>query len=208
VNVDFGDVKTVMEGKGVVLMGIGRGTGENRAVDAATTAIQNPLLEDVSIDGAQGVLVSIKASPDFSMTELNEIMGIVTANSHEDAIIKFGYSINESFRDEIFVTVVAAGFPGTEADEGRQAPRTDDLGTKNFGGLRTPPAYGTPKAVETPRSRTEETADLFSGSYRTEPLTRPAKLPVRSSGFPNRSDDPNLDIPTILRQGYSLGQGN
>lgn len=206
VNVDFGDVKTVMEGKGVVLMGIGRGTGENRAVDAATMSIQNPLLEDVRIDGAQGILVSVIASPDFSITELNEIMGIITESSHEDAIIKYGYSLNESFRDEIFVTVIAAGFPQEAlADESLSAPAASvEASRPSVGGrpVRT--------ATETYRTRPEETPDLFASGYRAEPqpLTRPIRLPVRNLPVGSRFDDSNLDIPTILRQGYGLSQGN
>lgn len=202
VNVDFGDVKTVMEGKGVVLMGIGRGTGENRAVDAAAMSIQNPLLEDVRIDGAQGILVSVIASPDFSMSELNEIMAIVGENSHPDAIIKFGYSINEGFRDEICVTVIAAGFPSAD-DDAKVAPRVEDAASR-FAQPRT--AKATPEA---PRTRTEDaTSDLFSSGYRTEPLTRPARIPLRTaSAGMSRGEDVNLDIPTFFRQNYQ-GQGN
>ena len=200
VNVDFGDVKTVMEGKGVVLMGIGRGTGDTRAVDAATMSIQNPLLEEVSIDGAQGILVSVIASPDFSITELNEIMGIITQNCHPDAIIKYGYSINDTFRDEICVTVIAAGFNQPEEDA-KAAPRAEDS-ARMFAGPRSPKA-----APEAPRPR-EEPSDLFAGGYRAEPLTRPTRLPLRGVTLSPRGDDPNLDIPTILRQGYTLGQGN
>lgn len=190
VNVDFGDVKTVMEGKGMVLMGIGHGSGDARAADAATSAIQNPLLEDIRIDGAQGILVSVIASPDFSITELHEIMGIITENSHPDAVIKYGYSINESYRDELFVTVIAAGF--TQGEEERPAIKSEEM----------PRGYGVKPRLE-PR-RSEE--DLFAG-YRAEPLTRPTRLPLRSAVL-SQKEDVNLDIPTILRQGYTLGQGN
>jgi cell division protein FtsZ len=207
INVDFGDVKTVMEGKGLVLMGIGRGTGDTRAVDAATMSIQNPLLEDVTIDGAQGILVSVIASPDFSITELNEIMGIITQNSHPEAIIKCGYSINEGFRDEICVTVIAAGFPQAD-EEPRAAPRAEE---SRYASPRAPLGHRepAPKAAPVePRIRAEEPSDLFSGGYRTEQVTRPSRLPSRTPGLSTRAEDANLDIPTILRQGYSLGQGN
>jgi len=206
VNVDFGDVKTVMEGKGVVLMGIGRGTGETRAVDAATMSIKNPLLEEVSIDGAQGILVSVIASPDFSLPELTEIMEIITQNASPDAIIKFGYAINEGFRDEICVTVIAAGFPASE-EEVRLAESSDSVLSRP--GPRSPVAHRDTKITqEAARSRTDEVSDLFSGGFRAEPLTRPSRLPLRSATLSPRSEDVNLDIPTILRQGYSLGQGN
>jgi len=183
-------VKTVMEGKGVVLMGIGRGSGDTRAIDAATSAIHNPLLEEVRIDGAQGILVSVIASADFSITELHEIMGVITEKSHPDAVIKYGYSTNESFRDELFVTVIAAGF--APAEEERTAIKSEEL----------PRGFGVKPRTETRRS--EE--DLFAG-YRAEPLTRPSRLPLRSVVL-SQKEDVNLDIPTILRQGYTLGQGN
>ena len=200
VNVDFGDVKTVMEGKGVVLMGIGRGTGDTRALDAATMSIQNPLLDDATIDGAQGILVSVIASPDFSITELNEIMEVITQNCHPDAIIKYGYSINETYRDEIYVTVIAAGFPAEEEARAEEAARS--------AGPRSPVPPRDPKVPEAAKARADEPSDLFAGSFRTEPLTRPNRLPLRSVTLTPRSDDVNLDIPTILRQGYTLGQGN
>jgi cell division protein FtsZ len=200
VNVDFGDVKTVMEGKGMVLMGIGRGTGDTRALDAATMSIQNPLLDDATIDGAQGILVSVIASPDFSITELNEIMEVITQNCHPDAIIKYGYSINETYRDEIYVTVIAAGFPVEEEARVEEAARS--------AGPRSPVPARDPKVPELAKTRADEASDLFAGSFRAEPLTRPNRLPLRSVTLTPRSDDVNLDIPTILRQGYTLGQGN
>jgi len=202
INVDFGDVKTVMEGKGMVLMGIGRGSGDTRAVDAATMSIRNPLLDEVSIEGAQGILVSIVGSSDFSLNEMDEIMNIITDRAHTDAIIKCGYSINESFRDEICVTVIAAGFQTEETEAPRAAPRVEEPQSRPYGGPRTP------KAAEMVRPRVDDTADLFGSGYRTEPVTRPARIPTRTPSYGARSDDANLDIPTILRQGYSLGQGN
>ena len=206
VNVDFGDVKTVMEGKGVVLMGIGRGSGENRAADAAQMSIRNPLLEEVSIDGAQGILVSVIACPDFSLPELTEIMGIITPNAHPDAIIKYGLSINDGFRDEICVTVIAAGFPATEEES---INRADELvASRGFAGPRSPVAHREQKVPEAARTKADDTSDLFSGGFRAEPLTRPNRLPLRSATLSPRSEDVNLDIPTILRQGYTLGQGN
>ncbi len=192
INVDFGDVKTVMEGRGVVLMGIGRGTGDNRAVDAATQSIQNPLLDDVRIDGAQGILVSVLASADFSINELNEIMEIITENTHPEAIIKYGYSINESFRDEICVTVIAAGF--TQSEEDLVASASGQRGREVPGDLF---AAGV-------RSETVRAETLRGEPYRpaAKPITRTPSLVA------GRMEDSNLDIPTILRQGYSFQQGN
>jgi cell division protein FtsZ len=113
INIDFADVKTIMEGKGDALMGIGFGSGENRAVDAATSAIRNPLMEEVHLDGAEGLLVNIIAGEDFAMEELSEIMGIITANMHPDALVIHGMTMREDYKDSISVTVIATGFRST-----------------------------------------------------------------------------------------------
>ena len=110
INIDFADVRTIMNGKGDALMGIGEGEGDNRAVDAATNAINNPLLEDAKIEGASGILVSVTGGDDFCLTEYEEVLNIITANASDDAQIIVGTSINSSLSDKIRVTVVATGF--------------------------------------------------------------------------------------------------
>ncbi|KGE73513.1 cell division protein FtsZ [Spirochaeta lutea] len=113
INIDFADVRTIMKGQGDALMGIGRGTGENRAVDAATNAINNPLLEDANIEGAKGILVNVTGGTDFSLSEYEEILQIITANSDEDALVIAGTGVDEGMDDELIVTVIATGFaPG------------------------------------------------------------------------------------------------
>ena len=109
INVDFADVKTIMRDAGTALMGIGRGSGENRAVEAAKSAIQSPLLE-TSIDGARGVLFSITGGPDLGMNEVAEAAKIITQNADSDAKVIFGTVIDESLKDEIKITVIATGF--------------------------------------------------------------------------------------------------
>ena len=121
INIDFADVKTVMEGQGEALMGIGFGQGDNRAVDAATSAINNPLLEDASIDGAKGLLVNVTGGEDFSLSEYNEVMEIISSNIDPDATIIAGTAIDETLLDEIKVTVIATGFSHISSDE------TDDV---------------------------------------------------------------------------------
>ena len=110
INIDFADVRTIMSGQGDALMGIGQGSGDNRAVDAATNAINNPLLEDARMEGARGILVNITGGEDFSLSEYDEVIKIVTANADEDALIIPGQTINESMGDQVQVTVVATGF--------------------------------------------------------------------------------------------------
>lgn len=109
VNLDFADVKTVMSQAGTALMGIGRASGENRAIEAAQQAISSPLLE-VSIDGARGILFNVIGGKDMSMHEINTVAEAITAAADEDANIIFGATINPELEGELIVTVVATGF--------------------------------------------------------------------------------------------------
>ncbi len=109
VNLDFADVKAIMKDSGSALMGLGRASGENRAVEAAKAAIESPLLE-LSIDGARGILFTVTGSKDMTMNEVNEAARIVTSSADSNAKIIFGAVISEDLRDEIKVTVVATGF--------------------------------------------------------------------------------------------------
>lgn len=110
INLDFADVRTIMSGMGLALMGTGLARGENRAVEAAQRAISSPLLEDNSIQGARGVLLNITGGPDMSLFEINEASSLIQAEAHEDANIIFGTVIDESMEDEIRITVIATGF--------------------------------------------------------------------------------------------------
>jgi cell division protein FtsZ len=110
INIDFADVTTIMDGKGDAIMGIGVGRGDNRAVEAATQAINNPLLEDAHIDGARGVLVNVTGGENLSLSEYEEIVKIITANADEDALIIAGNTIDPALEDHVKVTVIATGF--------------------------------------------------------------------------------------------------
>ncbi|MCF7928044.1 MAG: cell division protein FtsZ [Spirochaetales bacterium] len=114
INIDFADVRTIMKSKGDALMGVGQGNGENRAVDAATNAINNPLLEDARIEGAQGLLINVTGGNDFSLAELDDVMKIITANADSDALIIAGTAMDESLDDQVKVTVIATGFTSGE----------------------------------------------------------------------------------------------
>ena len=110
INLDFADVKTVMSGMGVALMGTGSASGQNRAVAAAEKAISSPLLEDVSIRGARGVLINITAGPSLSLSEVNDAASLIREEASDEANIIFGTVIDESMGDDLKVTVVATGF--------------------------------------------------------------------------------------------------
>jgi cell division protein FtsZ len=109
INLDFADVKTVMSSAGSALMGIGRASGENRAIQAAQQAVESPLLE-VSIDGARGILFNVIGGSDMSMHEINAAAETITAAADPDANIIFGATINPELEGEIIITVVATGF--------------------------------------------------------------------------------------------------
>jgi len=109
INLDFADVRTIMSEMGMALMGTGRARGENRAIRAAQEAISNPLLDDVSIKGARGVLVNITGGPDMKLKEANEAVSLIHEEAHEEANIIFGSVVQENLGDEIRVTVIATG---------------------------------------------------------------------------------------------------
>jgi cell division protein FtsZ len=109
INSDFADVRTIMENKGLALMGIGFGSGDHRAVEAATSAISSPLLEDVSINGATGIIINITGGSNLTLHEVNEATSIIQEAAHEDAQIIFGTVIDEGLGDKVKVTVIATG---------------------------------------------------------------------------------------------------
>ena len=117
VNVDFADVRAVMSEMGMAMMGTGESSGENRAVEAAEKAISSPLLEDISIHGARGVLINITASPDVTLQEVNEAAELIHAEAHEDANIIWGMVIDPNLEDKVRVTVIATGFGDRASDD-------------------------------------------------------------------------------------------
>jgi cell division protein FtsZ len=115
INLDFADIRTVMQAKGMALMGTGYARGDNRAVQAATAAISSPLLENVRIDGATGIIINVTGGPDLSLYEVNEASTLITEAAHEDAEIIFGAVIDDTMGDEVRVTVIATGFQDQDA---------------------------------------------------------------------------------------------
>lgn len=123
INSDFADVRTIMQNKGLALMGIGYGEGENRAIEAATAAISSPLLEDISIDGATGIIINITGGSNLKIHEVNEATTLIMEAAHEDAEIIFGTVIDDALNDTVKVTVVATGLT-CQSDE---APKADTV---------------------------------------------------------------------------------
>jgi cell division protein FtsZ len=110
INLDFADVRTIMSEMGMALMGTGIASGDNRAVEAAQKAISSPLLEDMSIEGAKGLLINVTGSSTMTLNEVNEASVLIQKEAHEDANIIFGAVIDEKMEEEIRVTVIATGF--------------------------------------------------------------------------------------------------
>ena len=154
INLDFADVKAIMSGQGAALMGIGYGSGDNRAADAAKNAISSPLLE-TTIDGARGILLNITGGPDLALLEVNEAANLVreAANARDDNLI-FGTAIDERMQGEVKVTVIATGF-GDRA--GQMEAFTEAAST-------APPAFGVPErrpaAPAIPAAPTFDSDDL------------------------------------------------
>lgn len=118
INIDFADVKTVMKGKGDAIMGIGIGEGATRAIDAAKTAINNPLLENARIDGAKSILINITSGEGLTLAEYQDAVDLVTANCDSDALIISGQAYNADLGDKVKITVVATGFKNTAIEVG------------------------------------------------------------------------------------------
>jgi len=145
INVDFADVKAVMENAGSALMGIGYGTGENRAAEAAKAAIESPLLE-MAVDGAKGVLFNITGGNDLSMFEVDEAAKIITEAADPEANIIFGSVINDSYTGEMKVTVIATGFDSEPSDKPQLRSRAVGINT--------------PSSVDAPMKAAENEYDI------------------------------------------------
>jgi cell division protein FtsZ len=203
INLDFADVKSVMQNAGSALMGIGSARGEDRAVAAAEMAVSSPLLE-ASIEGAHGVLLSIAGGSDLGLFEINEAAALVSSAAHAEANIIFGAVIDDALGDEVRVTVIAAGFDGgmpkrrNEVHQARREPlpsqsqaetrqaattlRREPAGASSFSSAPAArPSYGTPAPA-----RAEQSARPPVG---TPSSVRPAR--------PATEDD--LDVPDFLK---------
>ncbi|MBR3157394.1 cell division protein FtsZ [Candidatus Saccharibacteria bacterium] len=175
INLDFADVKAIMKNAGSALMGIGRASGENRAVVAAQQAVESPLIE-VKIEGARGVLFSVAGGYDMSMSEVQEAAEVITGAVSPDANIIFGASIRPELEDELVVTVVATGFD-SEYGEPESAATPEE------------PAKDEKPATEAKDFAVENKSNMWD-SIKNEPTPEPAA--------PEEDDD--LDIPPSLRE--------
>ena len=210
INLDFADVRTIMNEMGLALMGTGVGRGEDRAEEAARMAISSPLLEDLSIDGAHGVLINITGGPDLTLYEVNEASTLIQEAAHEDANIIFGAVIDESIPEgEMRVTVIATGLEGDRMRRGRdhEVP-VEDLGKVTPLRREPVPVERAPLSAERAEAyvRAEQTTMLTPAP----PVQPQSALRAGHAGPAGRSapsaDDwispfeDELDVPTFLRR--------
>src|SRR5918996_943584 len=118
INLDFADVKTIMSGMGVAMMGTGVADGDNRAMEAAQKAVASPLLEDGSVNGARGVIINVTGGPDLSLMEVNEASCVIQEAAHEDANIIFGAVVDPGLTGKVKITVIATGFDRKGSNRG------------------------------------------------------------------------------------------
>jgi cell division protein FtsZ len=174
INLDFADVRTIMSDAGSALLGIGMGTGENRALDAADKAVSSPLL-DTSIEGARSILLSITGGLDLSLWEVNEAARAVSDAAHPDANIIFGAMVDEKLSDQVWVTVVATGFGGRSSPRGERD--SSPIGRGRIRPTELPEPRGEPRI-----SRVREPAPLGrlgDATSVTEQLDVPEFIPRR-----------------------------
>jgi cell division protein FtsZ len=201
VNVDFADVKAVMTNMGMALMGIGYGRGERRAIEAATAAINSPLLDNMSVQGATGILINFTGGPDMRLGEINEAATMIMDEAHEDANIIFGSVVNPELRDVLKVTVIATGF-------GR-APRQEEVKPFTASRIVTPPMIAQSRQSAVLAQPQQPVADVRNRQTMPEtPSRRGSQAPAQPSQGRERAgsapygllqNDADLDIPTFLR---------
>jgi len=183
VNLDFADVKTVMENQGSALMGIGMASGENRTVEATKKAISSPLLE-VSIDGAESVLLNITGGSDLTLFEAQDASDIVSAASTTEVNIIFGTSINENLGDDVIVTVIATGI---DTGKAKEAKSQSNERNRNGSAQRN--------ILENPAAQSEQTKDPFGDwDIRREPSSRDQRAKAQVNGLNQQNEKPEFDI--------------
>jgi cell division protein FtsZ len=197
VNVDFADVRTIMGEQGMALMGTGRARGDRRALEAMQAAISSPLLEDVTLDGATGLLVNITGGPSLTLHEVNEAVSMAQSASDPDANIIFGSVVDERMEEEVKITVIATGFVAKEV-----APRLVQPKQVAIPAVSARPA-------PPPPPRPAEEAKPAPIPVRAAPAPAPAAAAPRPAGRPRDPgsfkplDEDQYDIPAFLRRGQA-----
>jgi cell division protein FtsZ len=213
INLDFADVQAVMSSSGLALMGTGIARGENRAREAAMKAITSPLLEDVSIEGAKGVLINITCSPDMTIDEVSEAANIIYEEAHEDAQIFFGTVFDAECGDEMRITVIATGIdnsgeianqPPVETTNTRQAQQPTFTPR---GMTRKSEATGKVKEFKNPNSEEDRSIPAYlrntarpADNAQPEPSLKQSRSAANSGEEFIFHDDDDFEVPTFIRK--------
>jgi cell division protein FtsZ len=218
VNVDFADVKTVMSHMGRALMGTGVAKGQNRARLAAEMAVTSPMLDDISVEGATGVLINIVGGPDLKMREIQEAASLVQEQAHEDANIIFGASIDETLGENVKVTVIATGFDGEADAVVAAAAARASAAPQTIASAAARSAHGHPAHAQQPPPSMRPAMEAAMAARRPPPSQpygmraeeresrAPSSVPARSSArvasgqdvFPSLDHD--WDVPAFQRK--------
>ena len=209
INLDFADVKKVMEQMGTALMGMGSASGENRAVEAAQKAINSPLLEDISIEGAKGLLMNISGPPDMTMEEVDAASNYIKNEVNENAEVFWGMVMDESLKDEIQITVIATGIDGRDMPQERSylravvkdAAKTPSLDYDNVVRLRDVTAEDVEESWTVRKNGVNlDTPTFLREQQCTSDLPKEQKTKHEKKGFFDKFRfKESLDYPTFLR---------
>jgi len=192
INLDFADVRTVMSETGMALMGTGIATGENRSVEAGQRAISSPLLEDITIEGARGLLINITGGENMTLSEINEATTLIQKEAHEDATVIWGMVVDKTMKEEIRVTVIATGF-GKKED--KRTSQFKKVGPISFG-LRE-------QNRDLPHfsfGNKENNRDIPAFMRRGKTSERFDELKLDPPSDFSIEDEDRFDIPTFLRK--------
>ena len=207
INLDFADVKTVMESGGLAHMGIGVGKGENRMVEAAKNAIQSPLLE-TNIDGARAVLINITGGEDMSIIDINEAANLVMQAADSEANIIFGAGIDDSMDDEVRITVIATGFEKTPFPKKEDAKgKTEKDWTRGFGVGDPGSAYTAAGLSGTPLNRQEYSTPAYEDMSFNMPMDDEAGHMGEYGNYGAPSMPTPAAMPPMMQQGNQMYPG-
>ncbi len=230
INSDFADVRTIMENKGLALMGIGFGQGDHRAVEAATSAISSPLLEDISINGATGIIINITGGSNLTLHEVNEATSIIQEAADEDAQIIFGTVIDESLNDKVKVTVIATGLGCdasaliTEMKNANPAIRNNNTNPVSQNPVANNPANNNPPAMNlnpapvaaapatnglgavSENFNAQTVQNLSASSNENSELARAREIAKRLGMVSSEGQD--YDVPAFMRRSNESNNNN
>ena len=200
VNVDFADVRTIMSEQGMALMGTGRAAGDRRAVEAMQAAISSPLLEDVTLDGATGLLVNITGGPNLTLREVDEAVSMAQSAADPDANIIFGSVVDEALGDEVKITVIATGFAAAAQASDRRTPARIQVQVPKEAPVAQVKAAIPPPLPNEKKEPLKLTTVSVPAGKATASARVPARRPNGTEPF-KQSDEDQYDIPAFLRKG-------